>query len=400
MPEPPPSPAPPRAILLIADAGDGPELQALAATLPATLHAPLLVHAPAPLAAALAPTATADAPLHPGARWQVPDGLVLDPAGTRLVRDAADGPPLERLAGSVARAYGRGAVVVVLSAGTDALRAADAVRAAGGTTVAACAPAEGDRLPASLWAFDFGLPAAEIGDFLARLAAGGIPGKLRQPAPHPIVLLGASAGGVEAFKQVAAALPADFQAPVFMLLHRRRDSQLDYTMLERILAAEAALPVRVAEDGEEIQDGHIYLPRAGQHLLVGNHRIEYADAPEDSEWRPAIDPLFESAATSYGPRVIGVLLTGMLDDGVRGLNRITAYGGITIAQSPEDAYAPNMPLNAILRDHPNYVVPLHDLVPLLVELTCSRFPGRPVAESVAFRAAVAAAREKAELGVG
>ena len=160
-------------------------------------------------------------------------------------------------------------------------------------------------------------------------------------APTPsrdIIVIGASAGGIEAMQVLAAALPADLSASIFVVLHTAAYSE---NVLPRLLERAGPLPASNARDWEEIRPGHIYVAPADYHLILepsGYTRI--TRGPKENRFRPAVDPLFRSAAAAFGPRVIGVVLTGWLDDGTAGLWAIKERGGTAIVQRPEDAHPP------------------------------------------------------------
>ncbi len=184
----------------------------------------------------------------------------------------------------------------------------------------------------------------------------------------PVFFVGASAGGVKALSALVSELPADFPAPIFLLLHRKRDSQTPKNLLLDILKAKSKLPVVIPETGDVVKSGRIYLPAENLHIGIEDNQIFHSDKPDNELWRPSIDFLFKSGAREYRERAVSVLLTGKLDDGVKGLKETTMQGGVTIAQSPADAYEPYMPLNALLEDHPGYVLPLKDMPKLFCEL--------------------------------
>lgn len=134
------------------------------------------------------------------------------------------------------------------------------------------------------------------------------------------------------------------------------------------LNPERSLPAAHASDGERLQAGRIYVARPDFHLLLDSHFIRVVRGPRENVHRPAIDPLFRSAATAYGPRVIGVILTGALDDGSLGLQAVVRYGGIGIVQEPDDADASDMPRNALNAANPQHCVPLLDVAGLITRL--------------------------------
>lgn len=193
--------------------------------------------------------------------------------------------------------------------------------------------------------------------------------ELRYPQINPVFFIGASKGGVEALKHLAENMPENFPAPLFFILHRKRGASTEkQDLLPGVIRRKSKLKVVVPETGDVVQGGRIYLPQKDRHLIVEDNRIRIQEEPEDSMWRPCIDVLFKSGARDYQERAVTVLLTGGLDDGVEGLKETTFQGGITIAQSPEDAYDPILPLNALLEDHPSYVLPLKDMPALFCEL--------------------------------
>ncbi|MBD63693.1 MAG: hypothetical protein CME62_00670 [Halobacteriovoraceae bacterium] len=220
--------------------------------------------------------------------------------------------------------------------------------------------------------------------------------KLKYPPAYPVFFLGGSAGAVEAFKEIAHALPNDFPAPLFFILHRKKGGENKQNLLPDIIRNVTDLEVCEPEDGEIVRSRRIYIAPIDKHLYVEDNRIYLRDEPEESAWRPSINVLFKSGAKEYKQRTVCVLLTGLLDDGVDGLISCTKHGGVTIAQSPEDAYQPNLPLNAILKDHPSYVAPIKDMALLLCEL--AQYEGEAeLTRSIIEKAALTARLEKKAL---
>jgi two-component system chemotaxis response regulator CheB len=162
--------------------------------------------------------------------------------------------------------------------------------------------------------------------------------------PLGVIAVGASAGGVEALKQLVEGLPPDLPFPVLVTLHMAAGSP---SVLAAILDRSGPLPAAQAVDGEHLRSGRIYVAVPDRHLLVEDHRVVVSRGPTEDGFRPAINPLLRSAAVAYGPRAIGVLLSGVLDDGVLGLAAIRSRGGVTVVQDPDDALFPDMPRNAI-----------------------------------------------------
>src|SRR5215208_854742 len=184
--------------------------------------------------------------------------------------------------------------------------------------------------------------------------------------PKDIIVVGTSAGGIEALRTLVGALPADLAAPVFIVLHTAPDAP---GMLADILDRFSKLPVKMAIEGERIRPGRIYVAPPDRHLLLEPNRVRVTRGPKENRFRPAVDPLFRSAAQTYGPRVIGVILTGYLDDGTAGLWTVKQLGGTAIVQDPSDALVPFMPRNALAHVKVDYCLPLEKIAPLLVRLT-------------------------------
>jgi two-component system chemotaxis response regulator CheB len=183
---------------------------------------------------------------------------------------------------------------------------------------------------------------------------------------HDIIVIGASAGGSDALSRICEALPEDFPAAVFIVWHVPARAP---GLLPHIIGHHAHLPVNFALNGEAILSGRIYVAPPDYHLLLEHDRVRLTQGPKENRFRPAIDPLFRSAAYVFGPRVIGVVLTGSLDDGTSGLWAIKDRGGVAIVQDPEDAQFPDMPRNALQQVAVDYRVPLLEIPSLLVKLT-------------------------------
>ena len=181
-----------------------------------------------------------------------------------------------------------------------------------------------------------------------------------------IIVIGASAGGVQALKSLLSYIPASLDAAVFVVLHTTPHQP---GALPRVLSFTRGLPVANGEDGEPIRHGRVYLAPPDRHLLIEHGHIHLSAGPKENRSRPAINPLFRSAALAYGPRVIGVILTGLLDDGTLGLWEIKRRGGTAIAQEPDEAEHEQMPRSAIQNVSVDYRVPLNEIAPLLISLT-------------------------------
>jgi two-component system chemotaxis response regulator CheB len=182
---------------------------------------------------------------------------------------------------------------------------------------------------------------------------------------HDIIVLGTSLGGVEALVRLVRGLPAGLPAALYVVCHI---SSKEKSLLPQILARATALSVSQAEDGEPIHYGHISVAPPDRHLVLTLQGARLTHGPRENRHRPAIDPLFRTAARAFGERVIGVVLTGALSDGTAGLMAIRAAGGIAVVQDPAEAFAPSMPETARLIAGADYVVPLAEMPQLLTRL--------------------------------
>lgn len=181
-----------------------------------------------------------------------------------------------------------------------------------------------------------------------------------------IVVIGASAGGVTALAELVRRLPADFHASVFIVLHLSRDSP---SMLSELLDQLGPLPVRTAEDGDPIAAGTVYVAPRDRHITLRDGRVRVTFGPRQDHHRPSVDVLFRSAALAYGPRVVGVVLTGFLSDGAAGLRAIKDAGGLAIVQDPRTAMYRSMPDSALRELEPDHCVALEEIPDLLVAST-------------------------------
>lgn len=163
-------------------------------------------------------------------------------------------------------------------------------------------------------------------------------------ANRDLVVIGGSAGSVGPLRAILETLPVEFPAAVAVALHVPATSTGIFTT---VAAAAGALPVHAAEDGMKIERGHVYLAVPDRHMILDDGVLRLGTGPRENLVRPAIDPLFRSAAASYGPRAIGLILSGMLNDGADGLRAIKRCGGIALVQAPQDSLASEMPLSAL-----------------------------------------------------
>ncbi|WP_082012453.1 chemotaxis protein CheB [Belnapia sp. F-4-1] len=187
---------------------------------------------------------------------------------------------------------------------------------------------------------------------------------------HNIIVMGASAGGVAALKTVCGGLPRDLPAALFVVLHV---APAGHSNLPDILSRAGPLKAHHAVDGEQVHPGRIYVAPPDQHLILadGGTRVMLRRGPRENRTRPAVDSLFRSAAVACGSQVVGIVLSGMLDDGAEGLVAIRRCGGITVVQDPADAEWPDMPRNAQERADAEYCSPAADLPALLQQLAWS-----------------------------
>ena len=181
-----------------------------------------------------------------------------------------------------------------------------------------------------------------------------------------LVAVGASAGGLGAVRDLATGLGAGFPAAVVVVIHTMPSAWSDRA---EILAKRVPLPISYANEGDVLAAGRIYLARADHHLIVNGGRLLVRHGPVENNARPAIDPLFRSAAISFGPRAVGVVLSGFNShDGVSGLLAIKRCGGMTIVQDPDDAEFDGLPGEAIAFGEPDHVAAVADMPALLRRL--------------------------------
>lgn len=182
---------------------------------------------------------------------------------------------------------------------------------------------------------------------------------------HDIIVIGTSAGGLKALGVVLGALPPNLDATLFIVQHLAADKP---SLLPQILADVTALQVSHPLDGEPIQSARIYIAPPDHHLLVNQGVMRVVRGPQENRFRPAIDTLFRSAARAYGSRVVGVVLTGYLDDGTVGLQAIKQRGGVAIVQDPNEAEYPSMAKSALRFVKVDYCLPLAEISDLLMGL--------------------------------
>jgi two-component system, chemotaxis family, protein-glutamate methylesterase/glutaminase len=215
-----------------------------------------------------------------------------------------------------------------------------------------------------------------------------------------IVVVGTSAGGVEALRALVAGLPKDFPGSVFVVMHTAPDSP---GVLAHILDRSGPLPASNAENRARIQPGRVYVAPPDRHLLLEPGAMRLTHGPKENRFRPAVDPLFRSAAQVYGPRVVGVILTGGLDDGTSGLWAVKQLGGLAVVQDPDEAFMPSMPLSALGQVEVDYTLPVAEMAPLLARLAATSVAeqgGYEVPEELNIEVSIAKEDRALDIGIG
>jgi two-component system chemotaxis response regulator CheB len=185
-----------------------------------------------------------------------------------------------------------------------------------------------------------------------------------------VIVIGTSAGGLEALDQLIGQLPPDLPASIIIVQHM--DPGNSGEPLLRRLSRHQAFHPKLAEHGDRLKSGRIYIAPPANHLLIKARKILVTKGAAENRYRPGIDPLFRSAAVSHGSRVIGVVLTGMMDDGTAGLIAVKRCGGVTVVQDPRDAAYSGMPLSALDNATVDYCVSIAEMGPLLTTLVSQR----------------------------
>ncbi len=205
--------------------------------------------------------------------------------------------------------------------------------------------------------------------------------------PKFVIVVGASAGGLKALSEFAGQLKIGIDAAVFIVMHLSRTSISDFLMLQ--IQKFTEFPCKMAIDGTSIEAGHIYIGPPNVHLLVKKGSIKLGYGPEEYRWKPSIDVLFRSAAAAYSTRAIGVVLTGLLDDGTTGMLAIKKSGGICIVQDPNEAEYPDMPLSVLNNMEVNYNISLADMGEVIESITQTTPEEKPAPEDVIIESQIA-----------
>jgi two-component system chemotaxis response regulator CheB len=207
-------------------------------------------------------------------------------------------------------------------------------------------------------------------------------------AMREIIAIGGSAGSIQVIRQICRMLPTELRAAVLIAVHVGAGNQ---NLLAGILDNGGPLPASTAVDGEPLENGRVYVAPADHHLVVDGRFVRLGRGPRENMARPAIDPLFRSVGISAGPRAIGVLLSGMLNDGASGLADLKRCGGVTVVQSPLDAIEGEMPRTALLASDIDYRAPASDLAALISRLVQEEEPGLALTPPVSVMLEVAIA---------
>lgn len=177
--------------------------------------------------------------------------------------------------------------------------------------------------------------------------------------PEFVVTIGASAGGLNAITELISNLPTEIDAAILIVLHLSKVGLGEF-LIHR-LQKYTSYTCKMAADEEQIESNYIYVARPDEHLLVKDGKVVIGQGPAENRWRPSVDVLFRSAAASYGNRVIGIILTGFLNDGTSGMSAIKRSGGYCIVQDPNQAEYPDMPLSVLEHLEVDYCVPLEKM---------------------------------------
>lgn len=179
-----------------------------------------------------------------------------------------------------------------------------------------------------------------------------------------IIVIGGSAESIESLKEIVSNLPADFPSSLFVVVHVSADAP---SMLAKLLCNSSPLPATNPCDEEPIRTDHVYVSRPDRHLTIEDGKVRILRGPRENRHHPAIDPLFRTAARVFGPRAVGIVLSGRQDDGSAGIYAVNQRGGVAIVQDPNDAIYKDMPSRALEYAEPHYILPARDIAPILVE---------------------------------
>jgi two-component system chemotaxis response regulator CheB len=220
--------------------------------------------------------------------------------------------------------------------------------------------------------------------------------------PTFIIVIGASAGGLNALTELVAQLDTEIDAAIFIVLHLSRKGISDFLVHQ--LQKNTSLRCEIAIDQKPIEKGCIYVALPNQHLLVKEYKVIIGHGPEENRWRPSIDVLFRSAAVAFDGKVIGIILTGLLDDGTAGMWAIKRSGGICIVQDPNEAEYPEMPLSVLNKMEVDYCISLAEMAKIITEViknkrsVSTEIPAELIAESEISEKVATGTEEVSQLG--
>jgi two-component system chemotaxis response regulator CheB len=220
--------------------------------------------------------------------------------------------------------------------------------------------------------------------------------------PKFIIAIGASAGGLNAINELTQQLPADIDAAIFVVLHLSKAAIGDMLLLR--VQKHTKLKCSIAGDGDKIEPGHIYIAAPDSHLLVRDNKTLIGRGPAENRFRPSVDVLFRSVAASHGEKVIGIILTGFLNDGTIGMVSIKRSGGHCIVQDPNEAEYPDMPLSVLETMEVDYCIPIKEMAAVILKIIARatskgiKPPGDVVAESKLSERSATAINGVSELG--
>jgi two-component system chemotaxis response regulator CheB len=215
--------------------------------------------------------------------------------------------------------------------------------------------------------------------------------------PPRIIVIGTSAGGVAALRELLSGVARPIDAAIFVVLHMSPSMR---SHLSEVLQSSCALPIAAADDDAAIEGGRIYVCRPDYHLMLDSSKMRLTRGPRENRSRPAIDVLFRSAAQAHGPRVVGVILTGALDDGTAGLWSIKDRGGVAIVQDPAEAEQSSMPESALAQVQVDHVLRLGAIGPRLMQISGETSTGEPRDPRRSLEIETAIAREGRGLQLG
>jgi two-component system chemotaxis response regulator CheB len=205
--------------------------------------------------------------------------------------------------------------------------------------------------------------------------------------PKFVIVVGASAGGMNALSEFASQLRPELDAAVFIVMHLSGTGISNFLL--NTLQPITHLRCEIAEEGLSIKKGHVYIASPNVHLLVKKGEIILGRGPEENRWRPSIDVLFRSAAAAYSTRVIGVVLTGLLDDGTTGMLAVKRSGGTCIVQDPNEAEYPDMPLSVLDNMEVDYCISLSQMGEVILGITQTTPDEIPAPEDVLIESKIA-----------